>query len=292
MLKRRDFALLAAASPLERCGLGRERRDAEGHLGRRRGIADIITWTPGGYEITGADRHRSVYDSLLRYEAKDITKIIGGAARKSWSAAEDGKEYTFKIRQGKKFESGAPVTAGDIAWSMQRGVIMDKTPAFLLDQFGWTKDNVMDLVTAPDPGTLNFKVLTGFAPSLVYNVMATIVTSAVEKKVAMAHETNGDMGNAWLKTHSAGSGAFRLVSWKANESVTMASNPHFHLGAPKIKRVVHATRARAGLAAPAAGEGRHRYRDQSADRPDQATGGQQGRSRSSRSPTPEPGTWR
>jgi peptide/nickel transport system substrate-binding protein len=59
---------------------------------------------------------------------------------------------------------------------------------------------------------LHFKILTGFAPSLVYNVMTTGITSAVEKKVAMAHETNGDMGNTWLKTNSAGSGAFRLIS--------------------------------------------------------------------------------
>jgi peptide/nickel transport system substrate-binding protein len=137
-----------------------------------------------------------------------------------------------------KFESGAPVTADDIAWSLQRGVILDKTPAFLIEQFGWTKDNVKDLITTPDPGTLHFKILTGFAPSLVYNVMTAGITSAVEKKVAMAHETNGDMGNAWLKTNSAGSGAFRLVSWKANESVTIEANPHFHLGAPLTKRVV------------------------------------------------------
>jgi len=46
------------------------------------------------------------------------------------------------------------------------------------------------------------------------------------------------MGNAWLKTNYAGSGAFKLISWKANESVTMEANPNFHLGAPKIKRVL------------------------------------------------------
>ena len=34
--------------------------------------------------------------------------------------------------------------------------------------------------------------------------MTSIVASVVEKKVALAHETNGDMGNGWLKTNSAG----------------------------------------------------------------------------------------
>jgi peptide/nickel transport system substrate-binding protein len=68
--------------------------------------------------------------------------------------------------------------------------------------------------------------------------MTTGITSAIEKKIAMANEVNGDMGNSWLKTHSAGSGAFRLISWKAEESVTIEANPTFHLGAPLIKRVV------------------------------------------------------
>jgi peptide/nickel transport system substrate-binding protein len=68
--------------------------------------------------------------------------------------------------------------------------------------------------------------------------MATVAASAVEKKVAMANEANGDLGNTWLKTHSATSGAYRLVSWKPNESVTLDANPGYHLGLAKTKRVV------------------------------------------------------
>jgi peptide/nickel transport system substrate-binding protein len=238
MLKRRHFALLAAASPLAFGGRLAYATTPKDTLVVAKDISDIITCDPQEeYEITGTEVALAIYDPLLRYEPQDVTKIIGGTAQ-SWSATEDGKEYTFKIRPGMKFESGATVTADDIAWSFHRGVILDKTPAFLLEQFGWTKDNVKDLVTAPDAGTLHFKLLNGFAPSLVYNVMTTQITSAVEKKVAMAHETNGDMGNAWLKANSAGSGPFRLVSWKSNESVTLEANPHFHLGAPLVKRIV------------------------------------------------------
>jgi peptide/nickel transport system substrate-binding protein len=46
------------------------------------------------------------------------------------------------------------------------------------------------------------------------------------------------MGNAWLKTHSAGSGAYKLVGWKPNESVTLEANPDFYKGAPAMKRVI------------------------------------------------------
>ena len=47
-----------------------------------------------------------------------------------------------------------PITADDMAWSLQRVVLMDKTPAFLFTQLGWSKDNVKDLVQAIDPGTV------------------------------------------------------------------------------------------------------------------------------------------
>ena len=68
--------------------------------------------------------------------------------------------------------------------------------------------------------------------------MSSVVGSIVEKKVAMEHEVNGDLGNGWLKTNSAGSGAFVLKSWKANESVVMDAFPGYRDGAPTIKRIV------------------------------------------------------
>ena len=76
-------------------------------------------------------------------------------------------------------------------------MILDQTPAFLLDQFGWTRDNpVKDVITAPDPmRTLNLRSCSVPRRRWVYIALTAGITSAVEKKVAMAHETNGDMGN-------------------------------------------------------------------------------------------------
>jgi peptide/nickel transport system substrate-binding protein len=125
-----------------------------------------------------------------------------------------------------------------MAWSLQRVVILDKPPAFLFTQLGWSKDNVRTLVEATNPGTLTFKITEDLAPSLVLNLMSTFAASVIEKKVAMANEVNGDLGNSWLKTHSAASGPYNLVSWKPDESVTLEANPTYHLGAPHVKRVV------------------------------------------------------
>ena len=46
------------------------------------------------------------------------------------------------------------------------------------------------------------------------------------------------MGNAWLKTNSAGSGAYVLKSWTPNDSVVMEANPNYRGGLAKLKRVV------------------------------------------------------
>src|SRR5215469_5870919 len=201
-------------------------------------IDGLITMDPGeAYEIPAQIILSSIYDRLMRYEAEDPTKLVGGVAE-SWTVSPDAKTYTFTLRTNQKFESGAPVTADDMAFSLQRVIIMNKTPAFLFTQLGWNKDNVRELVKALDDHTLQFNITEDFAPTLVLNLMATVAASVVEKKVAMANEANGDFGNTWLKTHSATSGPYRLVSWKPNESVTLEANPGYHLGPAKTKRVI------------------------------------------------------
>ena len=201
-------------------------------------IDDIISLDPAeAYELSGIEMVTNVYDRIMRFEAEDVTKLVGGAAE-SWTISDDGKTFTFTFRKGMKFHSGAPVTAGDAAFSLQRVVKLDKTPAFLIQQLGWTKDNVDKLVTAPDDSTLVVTVDVDYAPSLVLALMSSVVGSIVEKKVAMEHDVGGDLGNGWLKTNDAGSGAFTLKSWKANESVVMDAYPDYRDGAPKIKRVV------------------------------------------------------
>ena len=201
-------------------------------------ISPIMTFDPAeSYEIQTQELGTNIYDRLMRYEAEDPTKLVGGVAE-SYTVSPDAKTFVFKLRPNQKFASGAPVTADDMAWSLQRVVILNKADAFLFNQLGWSKDNVKDLVQATDPDTLTFKITEDLAPSLVLNLMSTFAASVVEKKIVLANEVNGDLGNTWLKTHSAGSGPYNLVSWKPDESVTLEANPNYHLGPPHMKRVV------------------------------------------------------
>ncbi|MBV9782819.1 MAG: ABC transporter substrate-binding protein [Acidisphaera sp.] len=201
-------------------------------------IDDMITMDPGeAYELTGEEVLTNVYDRIIRFESATSSKMVGGVAE-SWSVGDDGKTFTFKIRAGQKFQDGTPLTAEDCAFSLQRVILLDKTPAFLFTQLGWTKDNVRDLVKATDSMTLQITTPVKFAPTLVESLMSANVASVVEKKAAMEHEEKGDLGNGWLKTNSAASGPFRLVSWKPNESVTLEAYAGYREGAPTLRRVV------------------------------------------------------
>ncbi len=201
-------------------------------------IDDMLSLDPAEcYELTGVEVDANIYDRLIRSDPKDVTKLVGGVAE-SWTSAPDGKTMTFKIRPNLTFADGKPVTAEDAAFSLARVIKLNLNPAFLISQLGWTKDNVDDMVKAVDPATLQVTIGPNYAPTLVLALMSSIVGSVVEKAVAMQHEQGGDLGNGWLKTHSAGSGPFALRSWKANESVVLDANPTYREGAPPLKRVV------------------------------------------------------
>ncbi|TIQ69605.1 MAG: ABC transporter substrate-binding protein, partial [Mesorhizobium sp.] len=68
----------------------------------------------------------------------------------------------------------------------------------------------------------------------VLNCLSATVASVVDSKLVKEHAAavtpsddykyDNDFGNAWLKTGYAGSGAFKLREWRANEVVVMERN--------------------------------------------------------------------
>ena len=201
-------------------------------------IDDIITLDPAEvFEFSGGEVIANVYDRIMMYEPEDTEALVGGVAE-SWSVSDDGKTVTFKIRPGLTFHSGRAVTAADVAFSLQRVIKLDLTPAFILTQFGWTKDNVDSLVVAVDDATLQVTTEQQFATTFLLNCFSAGVASVVDREEVMAHEVDGDLGHEWLKSNSAGSGAYKLVAWKANDSVVLEANESYRHGAPAMKRIV------------------------------------------------------
>jgi peptide/nickel transport system substrate-binding protein len=105
-------------------------------------IDDIISLDPAeSFEFSGSEAVGNIYERLITYDLKNVS-VLKGELAESWSVAADGKTYTFKMRKGVKFASGNLVTAQDAAYSLQRAVALNKSPGFILTQFGLSKDNI------------------------------------------------------------------------------------------------------------------------------------------------------
>lgn len=212
-------------------------------------IDDIITMDPGeAFELSTAEVTSNTYSLLVRLDMNDTSKIKGDLAD-SWTVSDDGLTYTFKLKPGLKFASGNPITAEDVAWSFERAVKLDKSPAFILTQFGLTGDNVTEKAKAVDPTTFTFTVDKPYAPSFVLNCLTATVASVVDKKLVLDHvkpvtvdadhKYDNDFGNEWLKTNYAGSGAYKLREWRANEVVVMERNDNYYGEKAKLNRVIY-----------------------------------------------------
>lgn len=212
-------------------------------------IDDTITLDPAeSFELSPAEFIGNAYDMLVRLDINDTTKVKGGIAD-SWTVSDDGLTYTFKLKPGIKFASGNPITAEDVAWSFERVVKLDKSPAFILTQFGLTGDNVAEKAKAVDDTTFVFTVDKAYAPSFVLNCLTATVGAVLDKKLVMEHaeattpndeyKYDTDFGYAWMKTHYAGSGPFSIRDWRANEIVVMERNENYYGDKPALARVIY-----------------------------------------------------
>jgi peptide/nickel transport system substrate-binding protein len=240
MLTRRNLLVTATATPflsytaLSRAAHADTPKDI---LVMGKTLDDMISLDPAEcFEFIGTEIDGNIYDRLVVPDENDPSKIQGQLAE-SWTVSPDGLTYTFVIRKGVKFASGKPVTAEDAAFSLQRVVKLNKAPAFIINQFGFTKDNAEQTIVAKDPNTLVLTIAQKQAPTFLFYCLSANVASVVEKAVVSANVQGDDLGNGWLKTNSAGSGPFVLRSWKASESVILDANANSGVKA-KPKRVI------------------------------------------------------
>ena len=212
-------------------------------------IDDTITLDPAeSFELSPAEFIGNGYDMLVRLDIDDTTKVKGGVAE-SWDVSEDGLTYTFKLKPGITFASGNPLTAEDVAWSFERVVKLDKSPAFILTQFGLNGDNVTEKAKAVDEGTFVLTVDKAYAPSFVLNCLTATVGAVLDKKLVMEHaeaktpdadyKYDTDFGYAWMKTNYAGSGPFKIRDWRANEILVLERNDNYYGEKPALARVIY-----------------------------------------------------
>ena len=71
-----------------------------------------------GYTVLDYDPWIQQYDTVTRKAAADFETIPGLA--ESWEASNGGKTFTYKLRRGLKWSDGEPLTAKDIAFTINR----------------------------------------------------------------------------------------------------------------------------------------------------------------------------
>lgn len=227
MLNRRTFLAASAAFPaVSYLSLSKAMAAPADVLVVAQQLDNMTSLDPHeSFEAVGSEICGNIYQQLVQPSLTDPDTVESDVAT-SWTASEDGKTFTFKIAEGLKFSSGGALTAEDCAYSLQRCIMLDKSPAFIISQFGWTPENVASMIRAEDATTLVLETAEPASISFLLYCLSANVGSIVEKAVVQANEVDGDLGNAWLQKNSAGSGPFMLQVWRPSDTVSLTTNPN------------------------------------------------------------------
>ncbi|OHV77309.1 ABC transporter substrate-binding protein [Rhizobium sp. LCM 4573] len=196
-------------------------------------LAQVLSLDP--HQATEAKANEimaNLYDRLI---SVDSSGKVSPQLAESWEI--DDKGITFHLREA-EFASGNPVTSADVVYSITRLLKMDQASAANLKRVGYNAGNVEKLVTAPDEKTVRIDLSGETTSELLLYRLAMVIASVVDSEEVKSHESNGDWGNGWLRTNSAGSGPFTLNRWTPNEIVILEANENYVGGEPKMRRVV------------------------------------------------------
>ena len=200
---------------------------------------NLLTLDPAamtGNEVVGIVVN--LYDGLVELNPQQLTEVRPALAE-HWSVSPDNRTLTFHLRNNVRFHSGNPLTSADAVWSMRRVLHLNLAQASVWKSYGFSRDNVDQMITAPDDRTLVITLPKPNDPQLVIYSLAALGSMVVlDRKTVQQHEVDGDWGNRWLTTHEAGSGPFRLDVWQAKDVLRMSRSADYWRGVAKMSRVV------------------------------------------------------
>ena len=169
-------------------------------------------------------------DSIIIFNTYDalVDELKNGAGlaphlASGWEYA-DATTLNVTLKDGIKFHSGNILDADDVVYSFNRLMDMGQGFSFL---FG-----TVESVTALDSKTVQIKTSEPFAP-LIASLMRLAI---VDKDDVQANTTvdgnygdNGDYGEAYLLTTSAGTGAYKITQHDPNVKTVLTKNNDYFL---------------------------------------------------------------
>jgi peptide/nickel transport system substrate-binding protein len=159
------------------------------------------------------------YDYLVGFDAEDLAPRPELA--ESWAVSEDGKTWTFKIRQGVKWQDGEPLTAKDVAFTYN--YIVDNNLQTLAIYTGGITG-----ATAVDDATV--EITTELPKSNMLAMVVPIIPEHIWSKVSGEEATTSFQNEPPI----IGSGPFQVVEWSKGKYIRLEANKDYWGGAPKI----------------------------------------------------------
>lgn len=173
-----------------------------------------------GVEVPDFDVWNMQYATLTDKAADDFATIPGLA--ESWQASNDGKTYTYTLREGLKWSDGTPLTAEDIAYTINRArkdEWLNYSPTVTNVRAKVIDDRTVEITSSvPDPKL----------PTMDVYIFPKHVIEKFDAK-AMAK---------WDGVTNVGSGPFTLSQAKRGQFWTLDANPNYWAGKPKVDAVV------------------------------------------------------
>ncbi|NLF34699.1 MAG: ABC transporter substrate-binding protein, partial [Clostridiales bacterium] len=196
------------------------------------GQSDLVTLDPGHmYEPYANMVSYAAYDMLYRVESGTMGTPEPSVAT-DYTVDETGMVYTFSLRDDVVFASGNPLTAHDVAWSVNRVLNMKESNAY-------ANIKIVEKVEAPDDYTVVFTLTepdASFLVKLTCNAYC-ILDSAVVKEHG-GSDSGGDTAKEWLDANSAGSGPYIIKSWTPKQQLMLEKNPNYWGEAKNIDTII------------------------------------------------------
>ena len=171
-----------------------------------------------------------IYDTFEGLTSNDAAgKLIPGVAEK-WEISDDGKTYTFHLRDNAKWSNDTPVTAGDFVYAWRRAVnpATGSEYAFILYPVknaeaiaSGTEKNIEALgIKAIDDRTLQVELNN---PTPYFLDLLTHYTS-----YPVPQKTVEQYGDKWTQPeHIVSNGAYHLTEWKAQAKIAAEKSPTY-----------------------------------------------------------------
>ena len=157
-----------------------------------------------------------MYDTIVTTDFDGET--IKDALAESWEVSDDGKTYTFHLKDGVKFHSGKELTSEDVKWTWERWRTESGTVySYYLD--------FVDTIETPDEKTV---VVNMTQPDNNFLVNMTVPVASIMNKEAV-EEAKAE-GKVYGTEVVDGTGPFKFKEYVANDYIEMTRNDDYTWG--------------------------------------------------------------